>query len=180
MRVRVFSFFALGALGLSAAGGEAAREYQLKAACLHDLAQFTEWPTNAFADKDSPLLIGVLGTDPFGPVLDHTVRGQMAHGRRLVVERYRREQNLKTCHILFISQSEARRSDRIVDRLKGKPVLTVNDGSEGVGRGVVIGLVTERNQIRFKVNLEAAKAAGLTLSSKLLRLAEVVSTGKRP
>src|SRR5947209_667643 len=90
------------------------REYQLKAAFLYNFTQFTEWPTNAFATSASPIVVGVLGTDPFGEFLDQTVRGEVVHGRPLVVERYRKVEEIKTCHILFISQSETRRLEDIL------------------------------------------------------------------
>ena len=81
-----------------------------------------------------------------------------------------------TCHILYIGQSETKRLDRLLEGLKGKPVLMVSDIAGSVAHGVMIEFVTERNRVRLRVNPEAAKAAGLTLSSKLLRASEVVSS----
>src|SRR6266403_2891136 len=77
-------------------------EYQTKATFLYHFAEFTEWPAEAFADKDSPIVVGVLSADPFGRSLDQTMRGQSVRGRRLAVERYRRVEDIKKCHILFI------------------------------------------------------------------------------
>src|SRR5271154_3299339 len=111
-------------LGLSAARGQTvSHEYPLKAVFLFNFAQFTGWPTNAFDKPDSPLVIGVLGDDPFGAVLDDAVRDEIVNGRKFVVERYHRVEDIKTCHILFISQSETKRLDKIVMSLKDKPVL---------------------------------------------------------
>jgi hypothetical protein len=41
----------------------------------------------------------------------------------------------------------------------------------------MIRFVTEQNKIRLRINLEAAQAANLTISSKLLRPAEIVTSG---
>lgn len=155
-------------------------EYRQKAVFLYDFAQFTQWPDDAFADAKAPLVIGVLGHNPFGPVLDDTIRGETAQGRTLVVEHYRRGDEIKTCHILFISQSETRRMDEIVKSLRGKPVLTVADANGPQATGVVIRFLVENNKVHFRINQEAAQAANLTLSSKLLRVADAEPQEKSP
>jgi len=154
------------------------REYQVKAVFLFNFAQFVEWPTNAFPEVQTPFVIGVLGEDPFGAYLDETVRGEKVNNRSLVVERYRRAEEIKTCHVLFISRSEVNRLAEILANLKGRNILTVGDAESFAQRGGMIRFVTEKNKLRLKVNLEAAKAANLTISSKLLRSSEIVTPGK--
>lgn len=151
---------------------DSARASQIKAAFIFNFAQFTEWPEDAFADKEAPLVIGILGSNTFGDVLEETVRNEVVRGRRLVIERYKQVAEIKTCHILYIGESEENRLETIREALKTKPVLTVTDIENAAARGVIIELMTVQNRIRFRVNLEAAKAANLTLSSKLLRAAE--------
>lgn len=152
-------------------------EYQVKAAFLFNFAQFVEWPTNTFPETRTPLVIGVLGQDPFGGYLDEIVRGERVNNRPLTVQRYRRVEEIKTCHVLFISRSEEDRLDQILASLKYRKILTVADADSAARRGVMIRFVTEQRKIRLKVNLEAARAANLTISSKLLRLAEIVTAG---
>jgi hypothetical protein len=153
-------------------------EYQLKAVFLFHFAQFVDWPSEAFPEAQTPLVIGVLGEDPFGAHLDETVRGEEVNNRPLVVQRYRQVEEVKTSHILFISRSEADRLEQIVAALKGRHILTVGDAIGFARHGGMIGFVTEKNKIRLRINLEAAKAANLTISSKLLRPAEIVTPGK--
>jgi len=152
-----------------------ASEYQLKAVFLFNFTKYVEWPAATFTDSQAPFVIGVLGDDPFGPALDETVRGEKVNGRALVVRRYTAKEEIKDkdCQILFISQSEASRLEQIVAALKGRGVLTVGDFDKFTDRGGMIWLVTENNKIRLKINLEAAKAANLTISSNLLRAADV-------
>jgi len=176
LRSRNF-FLALAAVFLTAfpAAAEISREYQIKAAFLFNFAQFTEWPPEAFPEKDSPLVIGVLSAiDPFAGFLDETVKNEAVQGRRLVVKHFTRLAEMESCHILYIGQSESKRLERIVDELKAKPVLTVSDISDCATRGLIIGFMNERNKIRFKINAVTARAANLSLSSKLLRAAEIV------
>lgn len=152
-------------------------EYQVKAVFLFNFAQFVAWPSEAFPQTQTPLVIGVLGDDPFGTYLDETVRGERVNNRPMVVQRYRRLEEVRTCHVLFISESETSRLEQSLSRLKGRHILTVGEADGFALVGGVIQFVTEKNKIRLKINLEAAKAAGLTISSKLLRPAEIVGGG---
>ena len=155
-----------------------AREYQLKAVFLFNFAQFVAWPPTAFEKPDSPLIIGVLGEDPFHGTLDDTVRGEKIEGHPIAVERYRRLDDLHPCHVLFVCKSEFGRLDQILAALKGQPVLTVGDVEGFAARGGMIRFVNDNNKVRFRINVEAAKAASLTISSKLLRPADIVTPGK--
>jgi hypothetical protein len=173
----------LGGLGIpSGPDAFAARtqpaEYQLKAVFLFNFAQFVQWPSNAFPDPQAPLVIGVLGEDPFGAFLDETVLHEKVNNRSLVVRRYRRPEEIQSCHILFISRSESGQLEKILTRLKDRNILTVGDDDQFARRGGIIRLITEQNKIRLRINLEAAKAAHLTISSKLLRPAEIIGHGQ--
>ena len=152
-----------------------AKEYQIKAVFLYNFAQFVEWPDESFPDAQSSLVIGVLGDDPFGAELDEIVRGELVNNRPLVVQRFRTVEEIKTCHILFISDSESEKLNQILTELKGKHILTVSDTSGFARLGGMIRFVTENNTIRMRINVEATKAADLTISSKLLRAAQIVT-----
>ena len=165
------------ALQLTAAPALAqiSREYQLKAVFLWRLAQFTQWPSEAFDGSDSPIVIGVLGENPFGDALDAAVRGETAHGRKLVVRYFRSMQEIKTCHILYIGASVARQIKEVNASLRGRSILTVSD-IEGFTRTYdgMVRFLTEQNKIRLRVNVKAVAAGRLVLDPRLLRAAEIV------
>jgi hypothetical protein len=150
-------------------------EYQVKAVFLFNFAQFVDWPADAFSGPATPLVIGVLGDDPFGDFLDQTVRHEHLGGRPFQVRRYQSVDEIKTCHILFISRPDGNRPEEILAGLKHRPLLTVSDADGFAQRGGMIRFVTDRSRIRLQLNLEAAAAAHLTISSKLLRVAELVT-----
>ena len=153
-------------------------ETEIKAVFLFNFAQFVTWPGSAFAEERSPFVIGVLGDDPFGRVLDDVVAGETVNGRRLTVERYRRVEDVRG-QILFVGKMSVPDYERIFAGLKGRPILTVGD-TEGFARlGGVIRFLNERNRIRLRVNVEAAREAQLSISSSLLRAADIVTT-ERP
>ena len=132
-------------------------EYQVKAVFLFNFSQFVDWPAAAFADGRSPLVIGVLGRDPFGATLDEIVRGETVNGRPLAVRRYESVDQLDTCHILFIDRSQDEQLDAVFAALKGRSVLTVGDFEGFARRGGIIRFVTVGNKIRLRVNLAAAQ-----------------------
>lgn len=162
----------------SAALAAAPTPAQVEAVFLFNFSQFVDWPPQAFAAANSPIVIGVLGEDPFGGTLDEVVRGEVVNGRALAVRRFQSIEQLLDCQILFISRTERSRLAPILEKLKGRSILTVSD-LEGFARyGGMIRFVLMDNKIRLRINLEAAKSAGLTLSSKLLRPAQIVSPGE--
>ncbi len=149
-------------------------EYRLKAAFLYHFAKFVTWPASAFADSTEPIIIGVIGRDPFGRDLEKTVAGKTVRGRRFVVKRFRHIDDLEFCHILFITPSERKHVGEILRRIDSKSVLTVGDTRSFATQGVIINLFSENYKIRFDINAAAAKEAGLRISSRLLRLAKRV------
>ena len=171
--LRAISIIAVLILSGGVAESQTSREYQVKAVFLLHFARFTEWPAEATPQADSPIVIGVMGEDPFGKALDAAVRDEVVHGRRIVVERYGALSDMKTCHILFISKSEAKRQDAILEKLQNKPVLTVADTRASSSHPMITFMV-DHGRVRFKIDLPAVKAAHISLSSKLLRVAEVV------
>jgi hypothetical protein len=148
-------------------------EYQIKAVFLYNFAQFTDWPAKAFPDAQAPFLIGVLGDDPFGSYLDETVRGEKIGARSLVVQRFRRANEIRNCQVLFISRSENDRLDQDLSALKGRSILTVSDIDDFISRGGMIRLATEKGKVRVHIKLDTVRAANLNVSSKLLRVAEI-------
>jgi hypothetical protein len=154
------------------------KEYQIKAVFLFNFAQFVQWPPKAFASANEPFRIGVLGDDPFDAFLDETVNGEKIASHPLGIERYRSAEDIKDCQILFISRSENGRMGSILDGLKGRNVLTIGDTDGFIESGGIIRFITVNNKIHFRINLEAAKRANLTISSQVLRLAEITGPGK--
>jgi hypothetical protein len=176
-RIVVFAILSLFASRVQAAP-TATTEYDIKAVFLLNFTRFIEWPVSDGVADNQPIVIGVLGDDPFGQGLDQAVRGERVNNRPLVVKRMTRLDDPVNCAAVFISRSERHRVGEILERLKGKPVLTVSDIPQFAEAGGMVGLVSEGGKIRLRINVEVAKAANLAISSKLLRPAQIVSTKK--
>src|SRR5467141_2606171 len=164
------------ALGSHAEGLDASdsSEYLIKAGFIYNFAKLVEWPTSAFPQPDSPIVIGIFGEDPFGTVLDRVLAGKKVNGRIFLVKRLKSVADLKECHIVFVSSSEMGHLAEAIHLVKGMPILTIGEIPGFARRGGIINLVLEDNKVHFEVNVEAAKEADLNISSRLLALARIV------
>jgi hypothetical protein len=168
-----------GALGVAvllrgACGAEAPTEYQVKAVFVYNFSRFVEWPPQAFTAPDEPFVIGILGGDPFGARLDEAVRGERIDQHPLLVRRFRNLGEIGDCRILYIDRSESAQLQQILAALDHRNTLTVSDLEGSSQHGVMIQFATENNRIRLRINVASARASGLTISSKLLRSADIV------
>lgn len=146
-------------------------EYQIKAAFLFNFAKFVEWPPASFADENAPLVIGILGDNPFSGDLDRIIQNKTINGHPLAIKQFHSPVEARNCQMLFISASEKKRLTEIFEGLRGTSVLTVSETDSFTEAGGMINFIFENKKIRFQINDEAAKSARLKISSKLLSLA---------
>lgn len=149
-----------------------AGEYQVKAAFIYNFAKFIDWPSGS-----DGMTLCLLGEDPFDRDID-IIRGKPVKGRALAVKRIKAVQEAAGCKILFISPAMKAGVTQIVAELKGSHVLTIGDTEGFAQQGVIINFYLEGENVRFEINIEAAKHAGIQISSNLLKLARIVK-GKK-
>lgn len=155
------------------AADEPSREYQVKAAFLFNFAQFTQWPDSAFSRSDDPLVVAVIGQNPFGPVLQQTLEGKSISGHPIVVRYIDSSGDLSGCHLLFVPASEDPHLDEIFNQVADRPILTVGESAKFPWSGGIIRFLIDDNKVRFEISPEAATRAGLHISSKLMSLARI-------
>jgi hypothetical protein len=149
-------------------------EYRTKANYLANFPSFVEWPPEALPSGKAPFLVCVFGAFSFGTSLAEITRGAIVHDRRIETRWIRKPQELSSCQILFVSQSEQKRYSQALDAVRGRMVLTVGETPEFLDAGGILSFSTHQETIQFDVNLEAANKAHLKISSRLLALARRV------
>ena len=157
---------------LALAGGAHAEdlpEYRLKAAFVYNFMVYAEWP----AATGNTLNLCILGSDPFGGEIDG-LQGKVTVGRTITLQRKAAGEPVKDCQVVFIAASAIDGLPRLLESLRGRPVLTVADSVGAMQRGVMLNMGMTQGRVTFEANLTAARDAGLSLSSKLLRLATEV------
>jgi hypothetical protein len=177
MRSGSISILGLGLSWLLLLGGKGLAqdsqptEYQIKAAFLFNFAKFVEWPAAAFSGATSPLVIGILGQNPFHDDLARTIRNKTIDEHPLLIKEFRAPAEATNCHVLFVCTSEKRQLPEVLQALKGASVLTVGEMDRFTETGGMINFFLEGTKIRFQINKDAAASAGLKISAKLMSLA---------
>jgi hypothetical protein len=149
-------------------------ESRNKAAFLAVFPSFVDWPDGAFASPDSPLNTCVLGDFRFGTTLAEVSRDATPHGRRIAVKWIRNDQQIRGCHVLFVSSSELARYSKVIAVVQGTSTFTVGETTDFISAGGMLSLSVEHEAIQFEVNLASAREAHFRVSSKLLALAHRV------
>jgi hypothetical protein len=151
-------------------------EYQVKAEFLERFARFVDWPDSAFSSPTAPFVLCVMGQNRFGEALD-TLSQRRIKGRPVKVLVLTLNDDALRCHQMFIDSSVGPRLSEVLNRIRGKPILTVSDTPGFAEAGVQINLFLESSHpamIRFEVNASMARKNGLRFSSGLLRLARLI------
>ena len=157
---------------LSAPAAPQVRPHQVEAAFLLNFTKFIEWPTEAFDGPESPFEICIWGDDPFDGSLAREVKGETVARRRIAIRHVGRPHGTKSCHILFVGESQKNVSAALSDL--GPGVLTVSDRPNFLDEGGIIAFVLEGRHVRFDINQRAASKASLNISARLLNVARSV------
>lgn len=162
--------------GNSPAIGQAASEYDVKAAFLYKFASYVEWPADVFNGEDGPVVFAIMDADEMGKKLLEIVRGRQIQGREIRVRHLQAGDELGGVHILFIGSSSTAAVESILLNAAAKSVLTVTE-TERRFYGSVINFEIVDDKVRFDVSLEPARQGGLKISSRLLQVASRVIGG---
>jgi uncharacterized protein DUF4154 len=169
-RVALAVALALAAARAAAQDTPPAPEQAVKAAYLLSFTRYVEWPAGAFPDSAAPVNICVVGDAALTDVVRLTIEGRRSRGRPVRLLRPDAPEHVRDCHLVFLP-SQIRSIDGWLASLRTTSALTVGEGTEFLQRGGMVSLVIREQNIRFLINDEAARAAGLRISSRLLALA---------
>lgn len=181
-----------GALALACAWGapalcseiDAGKAAKVKAGYLYNFIKFVQWPARAFANTSAPVRIAIVGSPQIAGLLKEAVVDESVQGRALEVVSFEKLEQVTTdqltgFHLVFVADGDRTAQDTAIQILKDKPVLTVSDGDRFARRGGMIELFLKETRIAMRVNSKAAENSNLEISSKLLRLAEIVEPDKK-
>ncbi|MBF0627211.1 MAG: YfiR family protein [Magnetococcales bacterium] len=163
----------LGSGGPATTWAETASEAQVKGAYLYHFTKFVTWPTSVFADDGDEFHLCVLGQDTLGPVLNALTQKSVGTHPILILH-LTDPKNATNCHLLFISHSEEDQLPAILEAIQGKPILTVGDPPEFARNGGMIHFMRINDTLRFAINQENARLAGLKIHATLLQVGHVL------
>ena len=157
--------------GLAAQSGPAPA---IKAALVYNFAKFADWPAETLPNSGA-LVLCVIDSTGVADALADIVHGQTVGGHPFTVRRVTTNDDLRSCHLLYVSGFDAKRYLQLLGPLKDAAVLTISDCEQFALLGGVANLYIDNNRLRFAINLESARRSKLVLSSRLLSLAKVVN-----
>jgi len=163
-----------GTCDLLGAENAVSKEYQVKAAFLYNFSKFVEWPAAVMPQGASPIVVGVFGKNPFGAELEKLVRDKTINEHPIKIRQPQTPEDLRSCHMVFVSDEEGKRLPELLAALKGASVLTVGESQKFAELGGIINFVQEDGKLRFEINGDSAVSAGLRISAQLLKLAKTV------
>ena len=151
---------------------ESPSEYTIKAVFLYNFSRYATWSATPDPSSDKPFVIGVLGSDPFGEVLDEIAAKKTVHGRPIVIMRFTSLADYRDgCHILFVCGSlPSEQQAAAITRAEGIGTMLVGETPGFAEQGGTINFYTDGDRIRFEINAAAAHRARLELDGKLLSL----------
>jgi YfiR/HmsC-like len=148
------------------------RADQLRAGYLLNFVKFVEWPGGAL-DRWT---LCFLGGDGIRTAILAAQMARQPGATGVTVRVLDKGEQTAGCQLLYVESAAA--GDRAFD-IASQPLLTVSDAADFTHRGGLIELFAEGNRLRFKINLDNARHAGLRISSSLLQLAsQVDDTGR--
>jgi hypothetical protein len=147
-----------------------AGETALKAAFLYNFTKYVEWPAAAFA-KQGQFRVCVFADPAFTREIEAILAGERVGSRtvRVIAPDF---SEVRSCHLAYFADAD--RGAQLVAGLRQAPVLTVGEGPRFLEQGGIISFVLEDDRVRFDINRRGVDRAGLTISSKLLRVARHV------
>lgn len=155
---------------LASADKPVVSESQVKAAMLYNFTRFVVWPDTAGKTGSATIRICVFGEDPFGPALT-ALSGRDSGSGKIEIAQISEQQQLRDCQLAFLNVADEAKRKEVLQELSSYPVLTVGDSSGFGDDGGMIRFLTRQRRLRFTIYTGAVEKAGLTISSKLLRLA---------
>ncbi len=170
--------FLWGTVSIQAQQAPQFTEYEVKAAYIFSFTKFINWPKTTFTLSNPPFVVGIYGDDPFGLILDKIFEGKTIKGRKLVIEHYYKPEEINNCNVLFISKSVRGRIDltNVINVVQEKSILTIGDNiQEFCELGGIINFTRQYAKHRFEINKNAANRADITISSKLISLANIIN-----
>lgn len=162
----------LVALMLTAPGPARAEptDAAVKAAFLPRFGRYVEWPPQLRPARTGGMVLCLIGTDPFGSLVEQASQSQLVDGQRVIIRRADSPTRLAGCHIAFVRGTATVPTGQMLAALADKPVLTVTDAAFSGQRGIIHFQVVA-GRVRFVIDNVAARRKGLVLSSRLLALA---------
>ncbi len=144
---------------------------QIKASYIFNFLKFVTFPAAEFS-SDNIVRVCLVGRDHFGNALD-AIDGRFTGQGNVEIVRlgpYRSALSFDGCHVIYVMDSEAHKTERILAGIDSRRSLTIGEYVPFVDQGGMIELFEKDDTIRFRINAELVKDAKFQIASQLILL----------
>lgn len=141
-----------------------------QAVFIYNFTRLTEWP---IAAKTGDFIIGVYGQSDAYSEIKQFSKDKTVGSQSISVVQYATVENIKKCHILFVSFDKTKEMPIILGVLGGSKTLIVTEKKGGLEAGAVINFVIIEDKLRFEIKSSNATRLGLKIHSNLEKMAYV-------
>jgi len=161
----LLAMLASSLLGFAPAqAAEVAAEASVRAALVFNFLKFTEWP--AALESNPHLQLCIASSDPELVSAMESLNARQVHGKAILTMTLRQPVD---CDVIYV---DSRQRWNNISEAQGKAhALTIGGYAGFIADGGVIEIVLQEGNVRFDINLGAAKRTGLRLYPQLLKLA---------
>ena len=152
------------------------KEYHVKATFIHNFTDFIRWPKKTFNTKQEPFQFCVIGDNPFGETLNILVQKyneRTTNDNPHIVSYLHRSDNISHCHLLYFSDSEESYFYQMLNKIRGKPILTISSIKGFAISGGMIQFYMRNSRVRFLIDPQTMRESKLKADANLLRVADI-------
>lgn len=153
---------------------ESVVETRIKAAFVRHFCTYINWPDSEFEQADSPIVLGVMGSDAMAEALRAVVVNRTAHDRPMLVREIDPGDALDELHLLFVADSMRTRIPALAESAAERTVLLISESPSGLESGSAINFTVEDDKVKFDIAPAVIRSAGLDISAQLLTVARVI------
>lgn len=147
---------------------------EVKAVFMVHFCRFSMWPNNVFVDSKTPIVVGIWGDDGFTELVKKAADGEQAGSRPILVRSIHAASEIQGVQLLFVAREVETQFERWHDDGL-KNILIVGDTSRLLNAGGHIQFLSDGSKVKLRANPVALKRSAVSLSSNLLRIAQVSS-----
>jgi len=175
-RVNLILLVLFSSLFFSSSSAAKYTEDQVKAVYLFNFTNFISWPKDSFSNKPEAFTFCSLGGEnSVTKTLQEILLGEKVEGRIIQLKYVTELSDISNCQVLYLDKRHNQDIALIFQTLKNSPTLTVSDIKGFAMQGGAVELSIKNEHVKLLINLAKVKATQLSISSKLLRIADLIN-----
>ena len=143
------------------------------AALALNVVRYTTWPESAQARMHDIIELCVVGDNVVQKSFAD-IDGKPVGKRTIRINELSRLRNFDQCHVIYFGNIKQNILLQVFTKINKQPLLTIGEGYDFAAQGGIVGIENDAGKIKLHVNLGALTTAQLSISAKILKLANTI------